>query len=140
MRKPTLIPAAGLLVLLVGFVAACSPVTNAGDPHMLALVRADITEVMGDIDRASETSPGVGMSSNPFHYIGISPALPRLVSRGKPALEAIVSEIEGSGEDGLREYLLAIAGHQIIGVTEPGSSVGSGKAWARWYRSQQETR
>jgi hypothetical protein len=129
-----------VLIALGGGIAACTPSAKSADPQMRKLVQADIAQVMRDIDRAAETSPGIGTSSNPFTYVGISPALPRLVSRGTPALEPIAAEIEASKEDGLREYLLAIAGQQILDLPAQDSLVASGKEWARWYRSRGQSR
>jgi len=76
------------------------------------------------------------MSSNPYDYVGISPAFERLVGRGEPALEATASEIEASKENGLREYLLAIARQRILGGDEPNQAWATGKEWAALYRSQ----
>jgi hypothetical protein len=94
-------------------------------------VRADIDEVMSDIDEAVASGSPVGLSSNPFHYVGISPAFQRLVDRGVPALEPIIREIESSPDNGLREYLLAIAGKRISGLD---IGFDTGKGWAAAYR------
>ena len=95
---------------------------------------ADITaaEQRGDV----VDGVPVGQSSNPYDYVGISPAFTQLVALGEPALPAIVAEIDASGDDGLREYLLAAAGAQIDGDT-PGSggqTWSSGKEWVQQYR------
>jgi hypothetical protein len=79
----------------------------------------------------------VGQSSNPYDYVGVSPVYVQLVALGRPALPAIVAEIESSGHNGLREYLLAAAGAQIDGdVPSDGQSWESGKDWARQYRAE----
>jgi hypothetical protein len=139
---PRTLRVAALMVLIAlgGGLAACTTGPKSADPQMRKLVQADIAQVMRDIDHAAESSPGIGMSSNPFTYVGISAALPRLVSRGAPALEPITAEIEASKEDGLREYLLAIAGQQILNLPAQDSLVASGKEWARWYRSRGQSR
>ena len=117
-------------------VAGCTPAPHAPDPSMPAQVKADIAQIMSDISRAEETSPEVGLSSNPYSYVGISPAFQRLVDRGQPALDPIVAEIENSKENGLLEYLLAIAGQEILNAPTPEITVDTGKAWARWYRTK----
>jgi len=98
--------------------------------EMRAAVRGDITQVMADIKAAE-----VGASSNPYDYVGISPAFELLIARGQPALDAIASEIETSPDNGLREYLLAIAGSRINGESESQKTWSDGKMWAASYRS-----
>jgi hypothetical protein len=106
-----------------------------------AKVSADIDRIMADIKAAEQRGDvvdgvPVGQSSNPYDYVGISPAFTRLVALGKPALPAIAAEIEAGDQDGLREYLLAAAGAQIDGDT-PGSGAqtwSTGKEWARQYQ------
>ena len=134
MRFAHLIAIAMLAIALT--CVGCNNATGVNRQEMRKLVHNDITQVMGDIARAEESSPTIGLSSNPFTYAEISPALGRLVVRGKPALDAIADEIESSEEDGLREYLLAIAGHRIMGEVKPDEFWSTGKGWARYYRAQ----
>ena len=98
---------------------------------MRALVRADISQVMADIER----DPKSGASSNPWDYVGVSPAFARLVERGEPALEAIAAEIEDSKENGLREYLLAMAGNGILGEKRQYKYWDNAKGWVALYRA-----
>ena len=135
MRFARLIAAAMLAIALTAS-AGCNYATGVNRQEMRKLVHNDITQVMNDIARAEESSPTIGLSSNPFTYAEISPALDRLVARGKPALDAIADEIESSAEDGLREYLLAIAGHRIMGEVKVDESWSTGKGWARYYRAR----
>jgi hypothetical protein len=121
-----------IAALLVG----CTGAQDSSSNEMRAVVHADMNEVMSDVDAAMKSDPAVGMSSHPYDYVGISPAFERLVGRGEPALEAIASEIEASEENGLREYLLAIAGQRILGGDEPNQAWATGKEWAALYRSQ----
>jgi hypothetical protein len=106
-------------------------------------VRSRIDRMMADIDAAEKRGDmmdgvPVGDSSNPYDYVGISPAFVQLVALGLPALPAIATEIESSSHNGLREYLLAAAGAQIDGdVPSDGQSWDSGKDWARQYRAEQ---
>jgi hypothetical protein len=105
-------------------------------------VRSLIDRMMADIDAAEKRGDvvdgvPVGQSSNPYDYVGVSPAYVQLVALGTPALPAIVAEIESSSHNGLREYLLAAAGAQIDGdIPSDGQSWESGKDWARQYRAE----
>lgn len=124
-----------LLFAAAALPSACSSAKAPSSEEMRALVQADIAQVMADIDAAIESDPMVGASSNPFDYVGISPAFGRLVERGEPALEAIATEIESSPDNGLREYLLAMAGNGILGEKERYKYWDTGKGWAALYRS-----
>ncbi len=88
--------------------AASSETTAA----MRQAVAADAGQIMADVDASS-----VKTSSNPFDYVDVSPRFNVLVARGMPAVPAIADEIEASKEDGLREYLLAIAATRIQGAS-----------------------
>jgi len=113
------------------------------DPEaaMRKAVRTHIARIMSDIAAAEKRGDvvdgvPVGTSSDPYDYVGISPAFRQLVALGKPALPAIVAEIDASSHNGLREYLLAAAGAQIHGdVPSDGQSWENGKEWARQYRA-----
>jgi hypothetical protein len=106
-----------------------------------AKVSAEIDRMMADIKAAEKRGDvvdgvPVGQSSNPYDYVGVSPAFTKLVALGRPALPAIAAAIEASDQDGLREYLLAAAGAQIDGDT-PGSGAQTwttGKEWARQFQ------
>jgi len=121
--------------------AAAQPATPAASPTLRQTVHADIGRIMADIKAAEQRGDvvdgvRVGVSSNPYDYVGVSPVFVKLLALGKPALPAIAAEIEASHHNGLREYLLAAAGAQIEGDT-PGSGAqtwSTGKEWARQYR------
>jgi hypothetical protein len=125
-----------MLLAMTALLVGCAGTQDSSSDEMRAVVHADMNEVMSDVDAAMKSDPAVGMSSNPYDYVGISPAFERLVGRGEPALDAIASEIEASEENGLREYLLAIAGQRILGGDEPNQAWATGKEWAALYRSQ----
>ncbi len=111
-----------------------------------AAVHTYARRMMADIKAAEDRGDAVdgvpvGSSSNPYDYVGVSPVFVKLVALGKPALPAIADAIMASGENGLREYLLAAAGAQISGDI-PGSGQtqtwSSGKEWAQQYLQKQE--
>jgi hypothetical protein len=124
-----------LLLSVVALLGGCTAAQTPSSEQMRAVVQADIAQVMADIDAAIKDGSPVGLSSNPFDYVGISPAFGRLIERGEPALEAIATEIESSPENGLREYLLAMAGNGILGDQERYKYWDTGKGWAALYRS-----
>ena len=124
------------LTVVVMLVTACAKSPGETSDGMRQSVRSDVAEIMSDVDAAMKSELAGASSSNPYDYVGISPAFERLVGRGEPALEAIASEIEASEENGLREYLLAIAGQRILGGDEPNQAWATGKEWASLYRSQ----
>jgi hypothetical protein len=113
---------------------------GAAAPSLRETVHSDIRQIMADIKAAEQRGDvvdgvPVGQSDNPYDYVGISPAFTKLVALGRPALPAIVAEIEASDHDGLREYLLAAAGAQISGDTPGnGQSWSTGKEWASRFR------
>jgi hypothetical protein len=125
-RRMVVVLALTVVVTLVSACATSSGETSAG---MRQSVRFDIADIMTDVEAAP------GLSSNPYDYAGVSPAFARLVGRGEPALEAIASEIEVSNENGLREYLLAIAGQRILGEEKPDGAWATGKEWVAHYRT-----
>jgi len=116
---------------IVMVLAGCAKTQPTPGDAMRESVRADIEQVMADI----AADPTVGASSNPWDYIGVSPAFPRLIERGEPALEAIACEIELGEENGLREYLLAIAGNTILGKDRQYGDWDNAKGWLALYRA-----
>lgn len=124
-----------LLLAVLTTSVGCASSTAVDAEQMRANVRGDIAQVMTDIASAEKADPAVALSSNPFTYAEMSPALDRLVARGEPALESVVSEIEGSPENGLREYLLALAGQRILGGEKIKGAWSTGKEWAGYYRA-----
>jgi hypothetical protein len=124
-----------LSIALVSSLGCVNTAPEVDREEMRAYVRSDIAQVMSDIGAAEKANPEIALSSNPFTYAKISPALDRLVARGEPALESIAEEIEDSPENGLREYLLAIAGQRIMGAEKTVGTWSTAKEWAQYYRT-----
>lgn len=80
-------------------------------------------------------------SSNPYDYVKDSQAFVKLVAIGPPALEVMLDEFARSNEDGLREYVMAIASAAIMGLDEEGAGIGtsSGREWYYKYGVFAET-
>lgn len=109
------------------------PASSAATRSIDQAVHADAEQMMSDIASAPI---GTQASSNPFSYVGVSPAFERLVARGTPAVEAIAREIERSPHNGLREYLLAIAASRILEEPESEMRWSTAKGWVSQYRSE----
>ena len=137
MRLIRLVVITLLSIALTSSVGCTSKTAGVDREDMRAQVQSDIAQVMNDIAAAEKSNPEIALSSNPFTYAGISPALDRLVARGEPALESIAEEIEDSRENGLREYLLAIAGQRIMGAVKTDGTWSTAKEWARYYRASE---
>lgn len=119
-----------LVTLLSLMITACG---SSGDAVRTS-VRSDAEQIVSDIKAAEKRDPSIGFSSNPYDYADLSPAMQRLVDRGPGALNAIADEVEASSDNGLREYLLAIAGARI--QHDESHAWQTGKEWAALYRQQ----
>ena len=75
-------------------------------------------------------------SSDPYDYIHGNRPFERLVSYGMEALTVILNDLEASPQDGLREYLLALAAEKISGrdLRAEGLEWATGKEWLARYR------
>lgn len=72
-------------------------------------------------------------SSNPYDYIEGNESFDNIVKLGIEALEPIRKKIDESDENGLKEYILAIAGERIAKVDLKKDSFNwtNGKAWVK---------
>ncbi len=70
-------------------------------------------------------------SSNPFDYIISSEAFIELADLGEPAMEYMFESFMEGNEDGLREYIMALACAKVMGVLdeEKGIGINSGREW-----------
>lgn len=76
------------------------------------------------------------LSSDPYNYINEHQAVDDLVELGYAALDYMLGSFEKANEDGLREYVMAIACAKIIGVydEERGIGINSGREWFYKYK------
>jgi hypothetical protein len=104
-------------------------------PAVERRVESAMTELMARIGTRAMLDPASAASSNPYAYVR-DPAFDRIVALGSPALPAIERSIRTSRSDGLREYLLAIAGERIARVDlKRGRGLWqTGKEWPRVWR------
>jgi hypothetical protein len=131
-----------------GATGSAAPQTgpSPSDQSLRADVHTYAARMMADIKAAEDRGDvidgaTVGSSSNPYDYVGVSPVFVQIVALGKPALPVIAAEIMASGDNGLREYLLAAAGAQISGDTPSSGQTqtwSSGKEWVKQYLRTQE--
>lgn len=72
-----------MLLAMAALLAGCKGAQDSSSNEMRAVVHADMNEVMSDIDAAMKNDPAVGMSSNPYDYVGISSAVWPIVTRSQ---------------------------------------------------------
>ncbi|GAA0123413.1 hypothetical protein UT300018_27310 [Clostridium faecium] len=76
-------------------------------------VNYNINNLMENILEESIKHPEVVMSSNPYKYIENNEYYDSLVEIGTEAIPIMIKDIKNSEENGLREYILAIAVEEI---------------------------
>ena len=71
------------------------------------------------------------LSSNPYEYIRGNEGFDELVSMGEPAMEAMFDLFAKHNEDGLREYVMAVACAKVLGVYDEERGIGTtgGREW-----------
>ncbi len=113
------------------FVAAFSLNTNA----VAQKVDSNINELMGKITKLQTENAPLASSSNPYDYIKDSIEFNNIVDLGPDALPIIKQRVDESDENGLREYILAIAAEKIAKVDLKGDNLGwsTAKGWSdKW--------
>jgi hypothetical protein len=135
-----LIVALAVVLVLTGCTSAPGSEAGAAKPVAAAppspatslaeAVHADAEAIASDL---ASVPLEVGLSSNPYDYVPHSPAFKRLVARGAPAVDAIADEIQSSKDNGLKEYLLAIAASEILREPAKDKTWVTGKDWATGY-------
>lgn len=79
-------------------------------------------------------SNGPSLSSNPYDYIKDNQDYEEIVNMGKPALEYMLRKFEAGKENGLKEYIMAIACSEILGEKPGTGSWTSGRDWYNSHR------
>lgn len=98
-------------------------------------INGNLSDMMLQISEKSEKDPSTAMSSNPYDYIKGNQHYQAIVSLGEGALLPIEDKIVNSKNDGLEEYILAIAAEEIAKIdlkNDKSSDVvwETGKGWA----------
>lgn len=79
-------------------------------------VEQNMSSIIEHVNELVTTDPKAAMSSNPYTYIANNQNYKNLVNLGYDAIPVLVEDINKSGENGLREYILAIAIEEIAKV------------------------
>lgn len=116
-----------LAAVVVGFVFAY----GLGTISVAAQVNNNIDSLMDGIEKSLTENPKNLMSSSPYTYVKNNKYFDAIVDLGPDALPIIEKTISDSPKNGLKEYILAIAGEKIAKVNLKGDSVrwGTAKQW-----------
>ncbi|MEN6384707.1 MAG: hypothetical protein ABFD79_05880 [Phycisphaerales bacterium] len=76
----------------------------------------NISDIMQNVADMAQKAPEKAMSSNPYDYTINNANFDNIVNLGTEALPLIRDKINKSDENGLREYILAIAAEKIAKV------------------------
>jgi hypothetical protein len=68
-------------------------------------------------------------SSNPYDYIKDNKDFSDIVNMGNDALKYMLTKLKNSKEDGLKEYIMAIACSQILKEDQSIKNWSTGKEW-----------
>lgn len=95
-----------------------------------------LSNMIVEFNNQIKENPSVMRSSNPYKFIENNSAFEGITRLGYEALPIIKEKIEKSENNGLQEYILAIAAEQIASVDLKGKSYNwdTGKGWAREWK------
>lgn len=118
-------------VLVVSLLIGCVSVFTLKSKSVSAQVNYNIDTYMDELNKSIYDDPQKAMSSNPYTYVKNNKYFDAIVDLGPDALPSIEKAISDSPKNGLREYILAIAGERIAKVNLKGDSVkwDSAKKW-----------
>lgn len=95
----------------------------------------NINKIMENIAKKQYERDPLASSSNPYDYIKDNSEFNNLVDIGPDALSVIKKRVDESSENGLKEYILAIAAEKIAKVDLKGDNFGwaTAKEWSgKW--------
>ena len=128
-NKPLIAISTTAFVVLLVFFMLNPPRSSNVNAAALAIDN-NLTSIMDKISNLPPTS-----SSNPYDYIINSNEFNNLVEIGPEALDIIKQRVDESSENGLKEYILAIAAERIAKVDLKGDNFGwaTAKEWSdKW--------
>ena len=135
MKKLVFLGAAVILAAIFGYnYVAREPITLDRQIKGGIIVLQDKLELsLSDIKKAA--------SSNPYDYIKNNPAYDSIVNKGPGVLPELREKIANSPQNGLSEYVLAIAAEEIAKVDLKGSDFGwaNAKEWVSAWDKYLET-
>ncbi len=132
-KKPAFwVVAAAVLVVVTVTAGLLADPRQDAQPNTLANEYAD-DEVGVKVELLLEQimAEGPATSSNAFDYIKDSEVFSELADLGEPAMEYMFESFMKSNEDGLKEYIMALACAKIMGAfdEERGIGISSGREW-----------
>ncbi|PKM77276.1 MAG: hypothetical protein CVU90_08195 [Firmicutes bacterium HGW-Firmicutes-15] len=104
------------IVLGITFLSASVFLFNFPSKVMAKELNNNISSMMEEIDKGAKNDLATQLSSNPYDYTKDNMYFEKIVDMGYPALPLIEDYIQKSTQNGLREYLLAIASEKIAKV------------------------
>lgn len=105
-----------MLVLFAGIGVLTMLSINSPNVAFAKELNDHINEMMSQVDRQSNNNAITQLSSNPYDYARNNTYFDEIVELGYPAVPLLEDYIVKSPENGLREYLLAIAIEKIAKV------------------------
>lgn len=128
-----------LLGMLLSMIFVTGLLSVAFTAALSAEIDNNIDSLVQSIDDISMLEPSRHASPNPYDYVQGNASFKNLVALGPDALPIIENKINSSKDDGLKEYLLAIAAEEIARVNLKDSSGtiqpwSTGKEWAKAWR------
>lgn len=111
--KKTIVPIFISCLLVIVFAFFGIQKANAS---ISAKVDQNMAGIVEYINQLAVTDPKAAMSSNPYTYIANNPNYKNIVNLGYDALPVLTENMEKSNNNGLTEYILAIAVEEIAKV------------------------
>lgn len=105
-------------------------------------INENLSEIMENIEVMATRNPELAASSNPYDYINENNNYNNIVQIGQEAIPVIEKNINSSKENGLQEYILAIAAEEIakVDLRENRYNWSNAKEWASvWNKYLKET-
>ena len=103
------------VVCLIIVVTMFTFTASKANASIIFKIDRNMISIMDDVNKLTTQDPKSSMSSNPYSYIN-NANYKSIINLGSEALPILVNRIDQSKENGLREYILAIAIEEIAKV------------------------
>jgi len=99
-------------------------------------IDSNLNEIMKNVEVMASEHSDQAYSSNPYDYLQDNANYQKIVALGPNALVTIKNQIEKSTQNGLREYILAIAAEEIAKVNLKGDTCNwsNSKEWLNQWK------
>lgn len=101
--------------------------------HKSQKTSEQISKLIDDKLYAIISNPKHMASSNPYNYTKDNKDYEYIVNQGEKALEHMLGKFKNSNENGLKEYVMAIACSEILGEKPEQKNWSSGREWYEHY-------